>query len=267
MPLIAAGIVPHSPLLLQTVGKEYSQQTRKTKRSLTDLCNDLLAMQPDVVCVIHPHGTTTPDRFLMETGDAPASLDLSEFGDMVTATSWQLATTAAQSVARVVGSQQFPYSLTTTSTISYDVGVPLEFFPKPYATFKVLPITIAPSIDRMTHVNLGALLAEAFHDTKLRIAALASAELSSHASAAATGGMRPEGERYDQFIQSSFKRDDRVRRLLSLDDGTIELAESCGFLPLLVLSGILKRKKVAMVRRSYEHPFGIGFLVASLVNV
>ncbi len=267
MPLIAAGIVPHTPLLLKTVGKDYFRQSKKTVRSITDLCHEMLAMQPDVVCVIHPHGSNAADRFLVQTADEPATLNLSEFGDMVTATSWQLATTAAQLVARAAASQSFPYNLTNDAVLSYDVGVPLEFFPKQHAQFKVLPITVGSSLDRMTHVNWGTLLAEVFHDTKLRIAVIASAELSSHVSAAATGGLRPEGEKFDQHVQASFKRDDRVQRLLSLDDNTVELAESCGYLPLLVLAGILKRNKVAVSRRSYEHPFGIGFFVASLANV
>lgn len=267
MPLIAAGIVPHTPLLLKTVGKEYSNQTKKTQQALASFCHELLAMQPDVVCIIHPHGAIAPDRFLVLTSDSIGKVDLSEFGDMVTTTAWPFATTLAQLVAETAGSHGFPYHLSAEHSLTYDIGVPLEFFPRQHASFKILPISICPSLDRMTHVNWGTLLAEAFHETALRVVVLASAELSSHVSASAAGGIRPEGTRFDQYLIATLKKDDRVSRLVALDETTVTLAESCGFLPALVLSGILKRKGVAMQRLSYEHPFGIGFLVASFLNV
>lgn len=264
MPFIAASIVPHTPLLLPTVGKEYHTQTKKTQRALTSIMHELHAANPEVLCIIHPHGPSLDQTFMIQSGSG-LHTDFTEFGDLVTKSDWKPARIFCQLLTEIAEDQGFPVKLSDEPLLSHDVALPLEFFRQGSATPTVLPIGI-PLLDRQTLIHWGSMLAEAMHRSTQRIVLMVSAELSHHASAAAVGGLRPEGERYDQYIQKLFGKKKWAEQLLALDDELVTLADSCGYGPLLVLAGVMGKKNLAAKKVSYEHPFGIGLLTAIFHN-
>lgn len=265
MPFVGAGIVPHSPLLIPSIGKEYHKETKKTQRAMETLVQELYALRPDCICVIHPHGTVPANVFPVQTASVFAA-DFSEFGDLVTNRTWPATTRLSHELLEHAEDHGFPARFMHTPQLSHDVAVPLQFFPTFEQRVGILPIGTSPTLDRQTHVYWGSLLGEIFHRSHERIVVLISAELSHHASAAASGGVRPEGERFDHEVQSLLRKKNLSLNLLGLNDELIELADACGYLPLLVWSGIMKRKNLAVRKLSYESPFGIGFLVALAHN-
>jgi len=265
MPFVGAGIVPHSPLLIPTIGKEYHRETKKTQRAMASLVQELYALRPDCICVIHPHGVAPAGVFPLQTAHEFVS-DFTEFGDLVTNRTWPVALTLSHEIMEHAEDHGLPARLIDEHTLPHDVAVPLQFFPAFEQRVEVLPIGTSPTLDRQTHVHWGSMLAETFHQTRKRVVVLVSAELSHHASAAASGGVRPEGVRFDHEVQSLLRKKNLSQNLLGLNDELIELADACGYLPLLVWSGIMKRKNLGVRKLSYEHPFGIGFIVALINN-
>ncbi|MBI4426408.1 MAG: hypothetical protein HY567_02430 [Candidatus Kerfeldbacteria bacterium] len=262
MPLIGAAIAPHSPLLLPSIGKGFQSQTKKTVRALTALAQEIYALRPQVIVVLHPHGPTHPGSFVVNVADQLVA-NLSEFGDLVTAATWRGGPMLGHRLQERAEDQGFPLKLVSEATISYDVAVPLLFLPPNITTAAILPIGPA-TLDRQTHVHCGTLLAEEFHQTRERIFVLASAELSHHASRAASGGQRPEGITFDQAVNKAIVKRTLAAQLLALDLDHVELAESCGYRPLLMLAGMLKYQRTLARRLSYDSPFGIGLLVVTL---
>jgi aromatic ring-opening dioxygenase LigB subunit len=260
MPLIGVAIAPHSPLLLPTIGKEYQSQTKKTVRALTALAQEIYALRPQVIVVLHPHGPIHPGSFVVNVADR-LTANLSEFGDLVTAATWRGALTLGHRLQERAEDHGFSLKLVPATTMSYDVAVPLFFLPQHITTASVLPIGPA-ALDRQTHVHCGTLLSEEFHQTRERIFVLASAELSHHASPAAAGGPRPEGTAFDRAVVKAIAKRSLAEQLLDLDPTGVELAESCGYPPRQMLAGVVKRQRTVVRRLSYESPFGIGLLVA-----
>lgn len=265
MPFVGAGIVPHSPLLIPSIGKEYHKETKKSQHAMETLVQELYALRPDCICVIHPHGTVPAGMFPVQTASA-FTADFSEFGDLVTNRTWPAATRLSHELLERAEDHGFPVRFMHTPQLSYDAAVPLQFFPTFEQRVGILPIRTSPLLDRQTHVHWGSMLAETFHASSERIVVLVSAELSHHASAAAAGGARPEGERFDHDVQSMFRKKNLDHNLLALNDGLVELADACGYLPLLVWSGIMRKKNLAVRKLSYESPFGIGLVVALAHN-
>ncbi|MBI4090241.1 MAG: AmmeMemoRadiSam system protein B [Candidatus Kerfeldbacteria bacterium] len=262
MPLVGAAIAPHSPLLWPTIGKAYQAQVKKTGRALASLAQELYALRPQVIVVLHPHGPSHPGAFVLNVAEK-LTVNLAEFGDLVTTAAWRGSPSLGHRIQERAEDHGFPVKLLYESTASYDAAIPLLTLPQHISTASILPIGSA-NLDPQAHVHWGSLLAEEFHHSRERVVVLASAELSHHASAAAPGGLRPEGSAFDSAVLKAVAKQTFNQQLLKIDPTTVELAEACGYRPLLILAGIIKRQRTVVRRLSYEHPFGIGLAVATI---
>ncbi|MGB9743252.1 MAG: hypothetical protein ACPLW9_00830 [Minisyncoccales bacterium] len=98
---------------------------------------------------------------------------------------------------------------------------------------------------------------------KLKIALIASGDLSHCLKPDGPYGFHPDGPKFDQeFIEALKKKD--VERILKLDElypdaGECGLRSFCFFLGILEASGINYQPEIL----SYEGPFGVGYLVAN----
>jgi AmmeMemoRadiSam system protein B len=262
MAFIYAAIVPHSPLLLETVGKEYRRQIRKTQKGIQGIKEELHAAHPEMVIVIHPHGTHVEGAVALNLCDEFTS-DLSEFGDIVTKPTFHGAPTLAHALREHGENAGMPLTMISESAVSYDVTVPLLLLQTSHP-WSVLPIS-PMNHDLQAHVNIGKLIAETLHAMPERIAVILSIELSHHTTAAAPKGERPEGIWFDHTIVRALTRERLADRLLDLDPNKVEQAESCGYQSLLIFAGMLARKHCSIQKLSYESPFGVGLLTA-IVN-
>lgn len=262
MPFIGAAIVPHSPLLLPSIGKEHSKQTKKTQRALLAISHELYGLQPDILVILHPHGQRVEGAFSVNIADR-FTIDFKEFGDLVTTVTRPCAVTLGQHIKERAEDSGLPLILMHDPFLGYASGVPLVVVAPQLNTIALLPVRPS-TLDPQTHVHFGTMLAEEFHASPQRIAVLASAELSHHLTAAAPGGERPEGKTFDRLILRTLGKKPWAEHLLRIDAVTVELADACGYLPLLMLAGMVSRKNIAIRKLAYEHPFGIGLLTANL---
>ncbi len=61
--IIFGAIVPHSPLLIPSIGKEHRQGLAKTIEAIQEIEQALYLAKPDTICIIAPHGSRYPDAF------------------------------------------------------------------------------------------------------------------------------------------------------------------------------------------------------------
>ncbi len=262
MPFIGAAIVPHSPLLLPSIGKEYHRQTKKTQRALAAVSHELYGLQPDVLVILHPHGQHLEEAFGVNIADR-FTIGFTEFGDLVTTTTRPGAVTLGQLIRERAEDSGFPVTLIHDPSLGYATGVPLVLVADHLPAVGLLPIR-PTTLDPQTHVHAGRLLGEEFDAARQRIAVIASAELSHHLTPAAPGGQRPEGKTFDATVLRSLQKKFWAEHLLRIDDVIVEQADACGYRPLLMLAGLVARKNIAIRKLAYEHPFGIGLLTANL---
>jgi len=263
MPFVGAVVAPHSPLLLPTVGKEFSSQTKKTRKALSTLAAELYAMAPEAMVVIHPHGTPPKETFGAGVSDRFTAA-FTEFGDLVTTATFTGAPSLAHELKEHAEDAGFPLTLLHDAHVPYDVTIPLLNLPERMRTsVPILPFCF-PDFSRTTYVDAGRLMGEVLHASRRRVAIVVSAELSQHAGENSPKGFRPEGQAFDASVQKALQKKEAFRHLLELPDSTTELAEACGYRPLLVLSGVIARMNCHVRKLAYEVPFGIGFLTASV---
>jgi len=257
--IIFAAITPHTPLLIPGVGKENIASLEATSQALQHLEQELYAAHPDVIVVLSSHSIQHKDAFSLNLHDEYL-IEFKDFGDL--ATSWilepdlELATT----IESHMQARGIPFTLDSSSELDYGTGVPLYLLTQNIPNIRIVPISFS-GLSAKEHVRLGTELKDLFDHSSKRIAVIASGDLSHCLTSDAPMGFKPEGSQYDEKVLEAVKGLN-TSALLSLSPEFLSNAHSCIHEQLLILFGLLERKKLRAEVLSYEHPFGVGYLVA-----
>ncbi len=61
--IVFAAIVPHSPLLVPSIGKEHRDKLSATLAAIAEIEQAIYLAKADTLCIIAPHGSRYPDAF------------------------------------------------------------------------------------------------------------------------------------------------------------------------------------------------------------
>jgi len=126
MSLVFAGITPHPPLLLPTIGKEEVKKIEKTKKAFLQLEKELYATHPDIIIIISPHGSFFIDAFTINA--CPEFItDFKEFGDLATKIKFKGETMLAYKIRKTAFAQNLPTATISEPLLDHGSGVPLYF--------------------------------------------------------------------------------------------------------------------------------------------
>jgi AmmeMemoRadiSam system protein A len=110
----------------------------------------------------------------------------------------------------------------------------------------------------------GKAIYRAIESAALLTVVVASGDLSHYLAEDGPYGYRHEGELLDQEIVSIF-REERLLDLLSIDKKLIEQGGECGLRGFAMAAGIMDFCDSSVSVYSYEAPFGVGYMTASVV--
>ncbi|MDO8583607.1 MAG: AmmeMemoRadiSam system protein B [bacterium] len=254
-----AAVVPHSPLLISSIGKEHREKLHDTLAAYATLEQALYISKPDTIVMLSPHAPMYPDAFSGNMSDKFVG-QLKEFGDHGTTLQAQADYLLMDHIHRLARQENVPFTLTSQEELDYGYTVPLLLLTSHLKSWKLLPL--APSLlDAHAHFEFGRQIKRVIHAEARRVALIASVDLSHHANAQAPNGATPEGQQFDTLIREKLKALD-APGMLSLDQDMIEKAGSCAYPSLLVLLGALDNLNVKATELCYEAPFGVGCLSA-----
>ncbi len=259
MSLVFAGIAPHPPLLIPTIGKESLQKITKTKEALEKLEEELYLAKPDCVVVISPHGPLLPDAFTIHY-NAIYTTDFKEFGDLATV---QTFTGEMQLPPEVRGASKtngIPATIVTEEKLDHGTAVPLICLTSHLPNVTVMPIGFS-GLDAKTHLDFGYLMKDEILKTNKRVAVIASGDLSHALTTDAPAGFNAAGPEFDKKIQELLASHNTAG-MLGLDVKFLNDAAECGFRSFLILMGVLRDINYRYQSYAYEAPFGVGYLTA-----
>lgn len=267
--IVFAAFTPHTPLLLPPIGKESLQKMSSTADAMDRLGDELRAAKPDTIVIVSAHATQHDGAFSANLHDSYL-VDLRDFGDLTTTAEFEPNLSLIDAIQRAVRHAQIPFTLDSDATLDYGTAVPLvalganRLLPTlsvgSSAACTIVPISFS-NLSAKDHFAFGKALKDVFANRKERIAIVASGDLSHALTSDAPAGYRPEGETFDTAVRQAVVQAS-ASQLLTLDEETVEKAEECAYRPLLVLFGILDQVPAEPEVLSYEHPFGVGYLVA-----
>lgn len=254
--LISAAIVPHSPLLMPSIGKEQREKLAKTLQAYAELEQAIYLDKPDTLVVISPHGQIFPDAFSGSMAQAFTGV-LKEFGDHGTTLAAKVDFLMLDHIHRVMRNENIPFSLTSQTELDYGYTIPLMLLTSHLQNWKLVPLSIS-QLPPNKHAEFGRALKEVLHAEGRRVVFLASADLSHHANEQSTHGATPEGQLFDATVREKVQALD-LPGLLALNPDICAKAGQCGYNPIVVLLGLLDQMNVKPKELAYEAPFGVGY--------
>ncbi len=257
--LCFSAFVPHSPLLIDSIGKDNLASVNQTRSALFQLADELYVCHPDVLFLISSHNLMHENAFSVNLHDEYL-VEFKEFGDHTTSKEFYPDLESITAIQRETREQFIPFVLESQSSLDYGTGVPLLLLGQDRLVKNIVPISYSGN-DRKAHIAFGKLLKEVIEKSPKRIAVIASGDLSHALSSEAPMGFRKQGALFDKAVLLAIEQHS-ASQLLSFKESDLVQASECGLRSLLILFGLLERTHVRPEIRSYEAPFGVGYLVA-----
>ncbi|MEK7545751.1 MAG: class III extradiol dioxygenase subunit B-like domain-containing protein [Patescibacteria group bacterium] len=257
MPIVFAAVVPHSPILIPSVGKEHLKKLKKTVAAMKRLEQELYAAHPDTILVISPHGPVEADHFTLDLNEKYVC-DLKDFGVFDVSVDCRADMKLISALKEHVEDRGVPFMLRTERALDYGVVVPLIYLTEHIQRYSVLPIY--PSLlPAKSHFEFGQAIQEVLLHSERRVAVIASADLSHRLTRSAPAGYSPYGRKFDDKIVTLLT-ERKYQALLTFEPELASKAAQCGLPPLTIFAGILDGMHAVPEVISYESPFGIGSL-------
>ncbi len=257
--IVFAAVVPHSPLLVPSIGKEHREKLADTLRAYAELEEALYLSKAETLVVISPHAPMYPDAFSGNLANTFLGV-LKEFGDHGTALKIKADFLLLDHIHRTMRQEQVPFTMTSQEELDYGYTIPLLLLTPHLQNWKLVPLATS-LLDARQHYEMGRQLKRVLHAEQRRVAVIASADLSHHANANSPQGATPEGQQFETEIREKIRTMDAAG-LLAMDQHVVEQADQCGYKPIVTLMGALENLNCVSKELCYEAPFGVGYLTA-----
>ena len=258
MSLVSAGITPHSPLLIKNIGKEKSEEFKKTKSALKSLEKKIYITKPDIIVVLSPFVGLFENKFTIN-GAPQLIAEFSDFGDLEAQKKYSGAPVLGSNIADVNSKNT---KIISDKKLDQGSSVVVKKITEHTKNIKVLPIGYS-KLDRQDHIDFGKELKKIFKKTNKRIALIVCGDTSHRISAEAPQGFHDDGSVFTSRIRKYLKNKN-LKEIGGMDKIMINKAGQFLHKSFLIMSGILSNTKYNYQELSYESPFGVGLLTSNI---
>ncbi len=251
-----AGILPHPPLLVPSVGRGSQDGIPATVAAYREVCRAVAGEQPDRVVIISSHVPMYSDLFLLPSDDRFCG-DFRSFGDYETRLDAEGDPAFLRRLMGYEEQKEIPYATDSVALADHATSVPLYFLQEAGVECPVVRASIS-GLSLEKHREFGRILARAAEEEGGKTIFLASGDLSHVLKESGPYGYREEGPVYDAKVMEDL-RQGNFGALLTYDARLLERAAECGHRTFVILGGALETWQVETVRSCYEGPYGVGY--------
>ena len=256
-------ILPHPPIALPEVAGPRFNDVRKTAEGMMQISEDIVSSSPDTIIIITPHSTIHPSAFAVYS-DERITGNFAMFGapNVVLTVQNNLNFIQAVQYVRQESGKNDIIPIRRATPIDHGSGVPLYYLLK--AGYKGTVVIFNYCYGSIAeHQGFGQALAKAIEKVHTKAVLIASGDLSHKIMPSAPGGFHPDGQKFDKVIVDAVESGN-YDAVIKMDSTLRANAGECAFNSLMVAFGALNNQKMNNKVYSYEAPFGVGYLVASL---
>ena len=256
MPIVFSAIVPHPPLLIPTIGKENLKRLKATVEAYGKLEENLYAAQADTIIIISPHGPLKEGVFTMNLSPE-FKVNFQDFGDMATGFKLDGDIGLAHKIREKLETKA-PLQLISRAELDHGASVPLYLLTRHLPKIKIIPLYYS-GLDLKAHFSFGQLLKNELLNSGVRVALVASGDLSHRLSKTAPAGYSPKGKKFDKKLTDHLLKK-QTEEIIKFAAGLAADAGECGLKSIVIMLGILDGMKYEPQLLSYQAPFGVGYL-------
>jgi AmmeMemoRadiSam system protein A len=265
-------IMPHPPIILPEIGRGEEKKASATIEGCRKIAREIEAEKPGTIVVITPHGPVFRDAVCINAGKTLAG-NLGRFGQRDMEFSYQndielmeefCERLDAASIEVVINDRNSSHHYHLDKELDHGVLVPLYFINERLEEFKLIHLTYG-TLGPEKLYNCGIALREAIEKTGRKAVVIASSDLSHRLRDDGPYDFNADGPVYDKMVADALRKGD-FSEFLAIDEKIQNNAGECGHRSITILLGIYENRRTSQTVHSYEGPFGVGYLTASLVD-
>ena len=258
MPVLAAYMVPHPPMIVPDVGRGSEKQVEATRTAYLRVAEEIAELKPETVIISSPHATMYADYFHISPGKG-AEGSFARFQAPQVRFRETYDEALVQAIEREAKKQRLFAGTLGQREPALDHGtmVPLYFIRQKYENFKLIRIGLS-GLPLEDHYRLGQAIRQAVDETGRRVVFVASGDLSHKLQAYGPYGFAPEGPEYDERIMDVCGRA-AFRELFDFSEAFCDRAAECGHRSFVIMAGVLDELAVEAKSLSHEDVTGVGY--------
>ncbi len=254
------GLLPHPPIIVPEVGRGRLDDCMSTVDACRDFARRMIAARPDRLFMVSPHSPRQGRAFGLWTGDRLRG-DLGRFGAPGSAVDLPNDAEMSAALDRAAGAQGLATWSIPPEPLDHGAVVPLWFLVEAGwdgpTCLTSLPWHAAPDVMEA----FGHALAEAASPLAGHAALIASGDMSHKVKPDAPAGYHPRAIESDHAL-TDLVRGGRLEAIGGIDAELRDLAAEDAADSSQIVAAAIGYRPHAHEVISYEHPFGVGYLVA-----
>ena len=264
MPILAAFMVPHPPLIIPQVGKGNETQVQKTIDSYEDVARQIAKLNPQTIVISSPHAVMYADYFHISPGKHAVG-DFRQFGAKEVSFDEEYDDDLVDEIVRLADKNMFPAGTLGEKDKKLDHGtmVPLFFIRKYLKKCRIVRIGLS-GLPLTDHYKIGQLIQRAADDIGRDVVYVASGDLSHKLQEYGPYGYAPEGPEYDERIMDVCSRG-AFDELFDFDEAFCNRAAECGHRSFVMMAGALDGLSLDITKYSHEDVTGVGYGICSFM--
>lgn len=260
-------ITPHPPIIISEIGNWEETKAKATIKGMESIAREINKLQPKIIAVITPHGNVFADALCINIEQILTG-NFEKFGKSNLIYTFKNNVKMAKEMCDTLMNNQLlcldlsektAKQFNIETTLDHGVLVPLHFITKEYSDFELIHISIG-FLTTLQLYEAGQIISNILGDENVLIV---SGDLSHKLTKQAPSGYHPNGVIYDKKIVKAIKNNSYID-ILTMDEKLIDQAGQCAHKPLELFLGALEGYESQSIIHSYEGPFGVGYLTASI---
>ena len=258
MPILAAFMVPHPPMIVPAVGRGSEAQVTETTRAYEQVAAEVAALKPDTILITSPHSVMYADYFHISPGSG-AKGSFRQFHAPLVRFSEQYDTGLVERICALADAAGFPAGTLGERDPELDHGtlVPLWFIRQKYTGGKIVRVGLS-GLPLTDHYRFGQMIAQAAEDTGRRVVLIASGDLSHKLQDYGPYGFAKEGPEYDRRIMDVCGRA-AFGELFDFSEDFCDRAAECGHRSFVIMAGAFDGLRVKAEALSHQDVTGVGY--------
>jgi len=249
--------------MVPEVGRESIAAVRLSIEAMAELTERLIASGAESVILISPHAPLEIDSFVAYEGPEVYG-DFANFHAPETSVSAPVDRELLAAIIASAADENYRVSTLPDFDLDHGTAVPLYFLLRNGWQGKVIALGYS-FLSNEDHIRFGRCLKKAVDGLGRPVGFIASGDLSHRLAPHAPAGFNPNAHVFDERVVAAL-RANNPQGIVEIDYNLRKLAGECGFRSMLVAIGASTGLPLACEVMNYEAPFGVGYLVAQLIN-